>query len=226
MRRRGSEGFPFAPRSIVAEFSEVVLASLLDMREPVFGFRMNVDFGNTFFRASRVMNPHDQMTIHGESVVAELFLVRKIPVRVKPVRVARGEKQSPGVVRRRQWRGTFVEMIRRRGRAERKFFRRSAFGEKTRFIAFEQKCRNRERRFAGGFACASFLRQLLKAGVAADVRKRVRDWTGNDRLRLLTSAATGDCFFDNALHGGLSYNLGFNGKRFDRRGTFGDGALD
>src|ERR1051325_4653682 len=39
------------------------------------------------------MHAHDQVFVGGELVVLELLLAREIPMRVKPVRIARGEEQ-------------------------------------------------------------------------------------------------------------------------------------
>ena len=45
-------------------------------------------FGNRSGAAGCVMHPQDQMPVHGERVVAELFRSRQIPMRVQPVRIA------------------------------------------------------------------------------------------------------------------------------------------
>ena len=98
------------------------------MREPVARFGMDVNFGNVRARLIRIVQAQDHVAIHRTRVVAELFLHREIPVRVKPVRIARRQEQSPRAVRSRGAALGFIEMIQRRSRAERELFSRAAEG--------------------------------------------------------------------------------------------------
>jgi hypothetical protein len=62
------------------------------MREPVARFRVNMDFvGRMAFDFAGV-NAEDEMPVSGSRVEFLLLRDGQIPVGVKPVRIARGEK--------------------------------------------------------------------------------------------------------------------------------------
>ena len=100
---RDGDARPFAERGIKPKLRRVGMARQLDVREPVARLRVDVDFvGGMALDFSR-KNPQHQMAVGGLGVQLILLLAGQVPVRVKPVRIARGEKQFFGAVTFRQF---------------------------------------------------------------------------------------------------------------------------
>jgi hypothetical protein len=59
---------------------------------------MNVNFANRMAFDLAGINAQDEMAVGGARVELHLLLARQIPMRIKPVRVAGGQKKFPGAV--------------------------------------------------------------------------------------------------------------------------------
>ena len=84
---------PTAHRRVVAEFGGVGISRTLDVREPVARFGVDVDFVKRMAFDFAGVNAEDQMAVRRLHVELQLLLARQVPVRVKPVRIARGQKK-------------------------------------------------------------------------------------------------------------------------------------
>ena len=83
---------PFAERGIIAEFGGVGMAGALDVREPMARFGMDVDFVSRMAFNLAGKNAENEVAVGGLDVQDVLLFAGQIPVRVKPVRIARGKK--------------------------------------------------------------------------------------------------------------------------------------
>src|ERR1035441_2999838 len=82
---------------------------------------MNVNFANRMALNLAGVNAQDEMAGGGSRVELQLLLARQIPMRVKPVRVARGQKKFFRAVSFGQFGFRRFKMLRRRHGAERVF---------------------------------------------------------------------------------------------------------
>ena len=146
---RNGDARPSAQRGIVAKLGDVGISRALDVREPVARFGMDVDFVKRMTFDLLRINPQHKMTVGGLRVQLQLLRLRQIPVRVKPVRVARGEKKFFRAIGFRQFGFSRRKRLRGRRRAERVFLARSADGHRRGRIAFEQNGRGFDFLFAG-----------------------------------------------------------------------------
>src|SRR6202142_3583319 len=103
---------------------------------------MNVNFANRMALNLAGVNAHDEMAGGGTRVELQLLLARQIPMRVKPVRVARGQKKSFGAVSFGQSGLRCFKMLRRWHGAERVFPAGAAGGRRCGLVALEQERRN------------------------------------------------------------------------------------
>jgi hypothetical protein len=133
---------PPAQRRIIAQLGGVGISGALNVREPVARFRMNVNFANRMAFDLAGVNAQDEMAVGGARVELQLLLARQIPMRVKPVRVARGQKKFLCAVGLGQFGFRRFKMLRRRHGAERVFPAGAAGGRRRGLVAFEQERRN------------------------------------------------------------------------------------
>ena len=103
---------------------------------------MNVNFANRMAFNLAGVNAQDEMAVGGLRVELQLLLARQIPMRVKPVRVARGQKKFFGAVSFGQFGFRRFKMLRRRHGAERIFLAGAAGGRRRGLVAFEQERRD------------------------------------------------------------------------------------
>ena len=69
-----------------------------DVNKPRTRFRVQSDFLERRATGVPLENAQHQMAIARRLVVRDLLFVRKIPMRVEPVRVARGQQEPPCAV--------------------------------------------------------------------------------------------------------------------------------
>ena len=105
-RRDGGAGnadaHPFAEAGVVAQLGGIRTARALDVREPVARFRVDMDFVKRMaFDLVRV-DAEDEVAVGGLGIELVLLLAGEVPMRVEPVRVARGEEKFFGAVGFRQ----------------------------------------------------------------------------------------------------------------------------
>ena len=123
--------------------------------------RMNVNFANRMAFNPAGVNPQDEMAVGGSRVI-HLLVVRQIPMRVKPVRIARGQKKPLRAVSLGQFGIRRFKMWRRRHGAECEFPAGAGDGRRCGLVAFEQ-----ERRNFNFFAAGEAGRTVLVLGLAA-----------------------------------------------------------
>src|SRR5690348_10498208 len=111
---------------------------------------MNMNLFNRLGRKRVEVNAQNQMAIHGEAVVFALLFARKVPMRVKPMRIARGEQKTFGAVGFGQFTFGF-EFFERWSWPKRITLAGAADRWRGWFIAFEQDCRNPESFFCRNF---------------------------------------------------------------------------
>ncbi len=133
---------PAAHRGVIAQRGGVGIARPLDVREPVARLGMHVNFVERMaFQLVRV-NPQNQVAVRGFHIQSGLLLARQIPLRVKPVRVARGQGKFLGAVGLGQFGFRRFKMRRGRRGAEREFFAGTADGRRRGRVAFQQNRRD------------------------------------------------------------------------------------
>ncbi len=93
------------------------------------------------FQPVRV-NPQNEVAVRGLRVQFRLLFARQIPVRVKPVRVARGQGKFLGAVGFGQFGFRRLKMRRGRRGTERIFFAGAADGRRRGLVAFKQNGRH------------------------------------------------------------------------------------
>ena len=165
---RGRNADPLIARTVVAQLGLKLRAAQPDVREPVARFRVDVNLPIRLAAGLVLVDAQHQMAVHGAGVVFLELFTGQIPVRVKPVRVARGEQQPLRAIRFRQRRQLRPARGRRGGGrgSEGVTLAGTAGGRGRRGVAFEQK---------GGNLRHGFLRRLrLGRGRAAGRRSGFR----------------------------------------------------
>src|SRR5664280_1594532 len=103
---------------------------------------MNVNFANRMALNLAGVNAEDEMAGGGSRVELQLLLARQIPMRVKPVRVARGQKKFFRAVSFGQFGFRYFKMLRWRHGAKRVLPAGAAGGRRRGLVAFEQERRD------------------------------------------------------------------------------------
>ena len=163
--RGGCDRYPLAPGAIVAQLSHVLRFGAVHVNKPMPRFRMHVDFSDRAGPDRAGENPHDEMTVGGKGVVAPLLLRREVPVRIQPVRIARGQQQLPGPIGLGQCRFFGSGLAGGGRRPQGILLSRAGHGRRDGFVALQENLRNPEtgfglRRFVPGLFCAQAGRGL------------------------------------------------------------------
>src|SRR5208282_2784631 len=95
---RGCDTHPIPSGAIIAKLSHVLRFGMVNMDEPMPRLRMDVDLPDRPLHTRRRTHPYYEMMVLGQCVVVPLLRRREIPMRVQPVRIARGQQQLPGPV--------------------------------------------------------------------------------------------------------------------------------
>ena len=84
--------YPVVVGLIIAKFGAIAFSGALRVNEPMFGFRMDVHLGDWLAHWRVEMKADNEVMMHGMGVVPALLFGFEIPVRIKPVRIARSQK--------------------------------------------------------------------------------------------------------------------------------------
>ncbi len=139
-RERGGgsgDNGPFLGGGIITEFSDVPGIGEIDVNEPMARFGMDVNFGDGLAARRFEVDANDEVAVARVGVVTALLIGGQIPMRVKPMRVARCEQKGFGTVGFGQL--TFGrEFFNRRCGAERVTLAGTADGCRSGPVTFEQ----------------------------------------------------------------------------------------
>ncbi len=125
------------------------------MHEPMSGLRLNMQFLDRRPFGCFEVNAQDQVLIARPGIVRALLLARQIPMRIQPVRIARGQQQMLRAVRLRQL-AFVLECFHRRARPKGVTLSGPAHRRRLRPLGLQQNRGNVSRRFARGPGGLSF----------------------------------------------------------------------